>query len=490
MTINDSVSADDLADVVACDSYTLVALSAGNQYFTGPNGTGDELEAGDVITTDQTIHIYAAATAPCIAGQSSFTVTINDSAETPDYQITQADCRGGNGSLVFTNLEGGNFYYDLLGDEAGFILYTEALPMSVGTHTFIVKYGEDGCASEEFIITIGRPQEVTITLNYRVDEPDCERLVGTIHILNSEDLAYTVTNRGTNVVYFSNVEYPDSGFGNLPPGEYLVTGTSSNGCIFGSAIINLIEPNCQIAEGCTLGYWKNHTDRWCSEYQTCTLYSEVFGTVPEELEGLTLLEVLNLGGGGVYNLGRQSVAALLNTCSDEGVDNTNDGLDYYYTDVAELIAYVNANFGHNQAGAAGTYLDELNNAGCPLGGTSATTAPSEGCDTDEANNGNNGNNGKPNKKDGITTSKADFSAYPVPFKETLNIKYEFDYQSPATIQFFDMRGQLLRTVKEAKAFNGKVTTINIDFSMRANQMYVVKVTTDRETFVKQIISGR
>ncbi|WP_415776932.1 choice-of-anchor L domain-containing protein, partial [Flavobacterium gelidilacus] len=61
VTIN-TIVADSPADVFMCDSYVLPALSANNFYYTapgGPTGTGVMLNAGDVITTDQVIHIYA-----------------------------------------------------------------------------------------------------------------------------------------------------------------------------------------------------------------------------------------------------------------------------------------------------------------------------------------------------------------------------------------------------------------------------------------------
>jgi len=69
----------------------------------------------------------------------------------------------------------------------------------------------------------------------------------------------------------------------------------------------------------------------------------------------------------------------------------------------------------------------------------------------------------------------------------LNIKYNFDYKSDVTIQIFDMRGQLMKTAKEANASKDKVTTLSTDFA-RGNQVYIVKVTTDRESFLKKIIS--
>src|SRR5690606_30225271 len=69
--------ADDPADVTACDSYTLPALTNGN-YFTGSGGTGTALFAGNAITSTQTIYVYSPAIAPCIAAQNSFLVTINN----------------------------------------------------------------------------------------------------------------------------------------------------------------------------------------------------------------------------------------------------------------------------------------------------------------------------------------------------------------------------------------------------------------------------
>jgi gliding motility-associated-like protein len=66
-----------LPNVFDCVSYTLPALAAGN-YFTQPNGQGTQLNAGDVITSTQTIYIRAIGgnTAhPCI-DERQFVVTI------------------------------------------------------------------------------------------------------------------------------------------------------------------------------------------------------------------------------------------------------------------------------------------------------------------------------------------------------------------------------------------------------------------------------
>lgn len=54
-----------------------------------------------------------------------------------------------------------------------------------------------------------------------------------------------------------------------------------------------------------------------------------------------------------------------------------------------------------------------------------------------------------------------------------------------------MRGRLLKTVKELKGTRGKITIIDIAYSMRPSRTYyIVKVTTDREVITKQIISSK
>ena len=83
--------ADILADVNACDEYVLQPLSAGNTYHTAANGGGTQLSAGDVITTPQTIYIFAqSATTPNCTDQSDFAINI---VASPNFDII-GDCEG------------------------------------------------------------------------------------------------------------------------------------------------------------------------------------------------------------------------------------------------------------------------------------------------------------------------------------------------------------------------------------------------------------
>ncbi|HQW69255.1 MAG TPA: choice-of-anchor L domain-containing protein [Flavobacterium sp.] len=76
ITILPTIEVGERSDVFECSSYTLPALTSGN-YYTGPNGTGNQLSAGTVINTDQTIYVYSVSegTDPC-SDQDVFEVFI------------------------------------------------------------------------------------------------------------------------------------------------------------------------------------------------------------------------------------------------------------------------------------------------------------------------------------------------------------------------------------------------------------------------------
>jgi len=121
-------------------------------------------------------------------------------------------------------------------------------------------------------------------------------------------------------------------------------------------------------EGCTPGYWKNHTDSWPpTGYSPGQSLPSVFaqtGAYPE-LAGASMLEALNFGGGsGVEgasrNLMRAAVASLLNA--------SHSGVDFPRTPV-QVISQVNsalASGSRDTMLALASDLDGDNNGGCPL----------------------------------------------------------------------------------------------------------------------------
>jgi hypothetical protein len=123
-------------------------------------------------------------------------------------------------------------------------------------------------------------------------------------------------------------------------------------------------------EGCTPGYWKNHTDNW-EEYAASDPLDWQFN-FPDSLAGMrddTWLEALGYGGGpgtsgAAQILMRAATASFLNA-AHEGV-----GFPLRrFTDPGNMLAEVNAALAsgsRTQMLALATYLDGLNNLGCPL----------------------------------------------------------------------------------------------------------------------------
>jgi hypothetical protein len=87
-------------------------------------------------------------------------------------------------------------------------------------------------------------------------------------------------------------------------------------------------------EGCTPGFWKNHTEDW-DVYVPGQSVQSVFSEAPGSVKNLTLLQGLKNGGGQEEALTRHAIAALLGAANDE--------VDYPLT-VQQVIDMVNAAF--------------------------------------------------------------------------------------------------------------------------------------------------
>lgn len=108
-------------------------------------------------------------------------------------------------------------------------------------------------------------------------------------------------------------------------------------------------------QGCTPGYWKqpHHFDSWVA-YTPSQMFSDVF---EDAFPGMTLLDVLKQGGGGLKALGRHIVAALLNA--------SNGDVDYDVS-AAGIIDSFNAVYpGGDYEGLKDIYAD-FNEQGCPI----------------------------------------------------------------------------------------------------------------------------
>jgi hypothetical protein len=126
-------------------------------------------------------------------------------------------------------------------------------------------------------------------------------------------------------------------------------------------------------EGCTPGYWKNHTDSW-QEAAPGDLFGSAYTSARANVAGVTMLDALGLPGGPGLDgaariLARAATAAFLNAAHDD--------VGYPWRRVGEgedgrpgLVSTVNAAFESNDRAtmlALASWLDDDNNlAECPL----------------------------------------------------------------------------------------------------------------------------
>jgi hypothetical protein len=110
-------------------------------------------------------------------------------------------------------------------------------------------------------------------------------------------------------------------------------------------------------QGCTPGYWKqsHHFGNWTAPYTPGTAFGSVFANA---FPGMTLLQVLSQGGGGLKALGRHTVAALLSAASPDVASG--------YTP-AQVISAFNAAYASGNYGPLHNEFEAANEQGCPLG---------------------------------------------------------------------------------------------------------------------------
>lgn len=137
------------ANVQACNSYALPALSVGN-YFDGPGGTGNQLSAGYSVTATQTFYIYAVSNLGC-ANEVSFTVNIT-TVPTPTANVTQTTCTVQTGNIEVMGPLGANYEYSI--DGTTYQAATTFGSLAPGTYNLTAHDLTSGCYSPALTIVI------------------------------------------------------------------------------------------------------------------------------------------------------------------------------------------------------------------------------------------------------------------------------------------------------------------------------------------------
>jgi gliding motility-associated-like protein len=152
VTVSPKPAIDSRSDIDVCNSYVLTELALGN-YFSGPNGTGNMLPAGTVITTSQIIYIYAVSpNAPFCSAENSFHLNIFSIEADAPANVTTCD------RYTLPALTVGNYYANPNGPHAGEGNLMHAGDLITASKTIYV-YTESGerinCTDENsFTVTI------------------------------------------------------------------------------------------------------------------------------------------------------------------------------------------------------------------------------------------------------------------------------------------------------------------------------------------------
>jgi gliding motility-associated-like protein len=150
-----------ITDVTSCTSYTLPTLAIGN-YFTQTGGNGTMLNAGDVITTNQTLYVYATTGLPAnCAAEKSFSISLYNVDEFPN--ITSCE------NFILPDLTNGN-YYNASGGTGGMIPQGTAITATKTIYIYGSPASNPSCSDESsFNVTIvnrptANPVPTTMTI--------------------------------------------------------------------------------------------------------------------------------------------------------------------------------------------------------------------------------------------------------------------------------------------------------------------------------------
>jgi len=198
--------------------------------------------------------------------------------------------------------------------------------------------------------------------------------------------------------------------------------------------------------GCTLGFWKNHPTIWneaSDPISSCIAsaigslgnpysgngtssasFASTFGLTSSQMSAagysttLTLMEALNLGGGGFQMLARQGVASLLNTCAFPS--------NFPYT-TAQVLTDMHNAIVNNAAASQGNIFASANEAqpeGCPPAGPAQP-----GSRFGDSGNG-----------------LVDLKAYPNPFNKVTTLEFTISYSSHATLELYSPTGAIVKVL--------------------------------------------
>ena len=90
----------------------------------------------------------------------------------------------------------------------------------------------------------------------------------------------------------------------------------------------------------------------------------------------------------------------------------------------------------------------------------------------------------------IQNEAVGFRIFPVPMKDRVTIKYDFNYLTDIRIDILDSNGMLLFTQADRNNKSQNELTVDLNFAIKSDQIYFVRVTTSKGTTVKTVVSSK
>jgi len=198
--------------------------------------------------------------------------------------------------------------------------------------------------------------------------------------------------------------------------------------------------------GCTPGYWKNSQDKaWIDAgYSRGQFFMTVFGITNNQgavTTSTTLHEALGIGGGGFKKLARHGTAALLNAgqghypYAEDAIKMAvktmfNGGTVSFPEVTVDGKKYLAKEF--TSAEALGTYLDQLNNAGCPINNAGEPEGARSG-----------GSQSQLVEMPNPSVDVFSVSAFPNPTRNSFNIRVNTSGSEKVSLRVTDMMGRVV-----------------------------------------------
>ncbi|MDQ3075638.1 MAG: hypothetical protein M3Q34_00730 [bacterium] len=264
-----------------------------------------------------------------VSAGETVTCTINNALQQGNIIIDKVTVPAGNSqSFAFTTTGSGYNGFSLTDTAAANNQTLNAGTYSVA-ETAVVGWTQTSATCSDgspiSAIVLGAGETVTCTIT-NTQEPG-HLIVNKVTYPAGNTTSFTIMATGSGTITGggagSVTDAMDKDY-TVTPGTYSVTETlpsgwtqTSNTCT--GVVVGAGETktctitNTQVVQWCSHGYWKQdqHFDSWVG-YSPNQLFSSVF---EDAFPGMTLLQVLQQGGGGLNALGRDTVGQLLNSTS-------------------------------------------------------------------------------------------------------------------------------------------------------------------------------